>query len=939
MMKLRTFALTTAVLCSAVSQAVAQESGSSTASEAVEEIVVTGSRLPRRDFNAVSPIATIDDETLSLSGQATLEESLNQMPQVAPDFGRVSNNPGGGGSATVNLRGLGADRTLVLLNGRRIAPSGAGSAVDVNSLPQALIERVEIITGGATTVYGADAVAGVVNFIIRDDFEGIALDTSVYTTEAGDSNMFDINLTWGRNFADGRGNVTLYGGYYDREETFAYQREFTSQTLVDNWDGTVSPGGSSTVPEGIVQAPRHDFGDGVPERITFDSDGNPLPFDFSTDFYNYAPGNYLQIPLERSLVGAMFKYEFSDRAEFYAEGSYAINDAVQNLAPIPANGFFSINTDNPALTPEMQQIAADEWFPLGPGIVGAALGRRMVELGSRTITANKEYARVVLGLRGDLGETWKYDAWYTWSDGQEEEFLLNDASSSRLQQGLLVDPVTGQCFDPSGGCEPVNLFGAGNLSEAAIAFIRTDPYMNETTRNQQVLSAYIRGAPFSWWAGPVNLAFGAEYRTDEGDFTADPALSLDDQLGYRASASIVGKESVAELYAEAAIPLAEGAAWAEYLGLELGARISEYDNAGRVETWKVGGEWQLPVPVRFRTMFQRSVRAPNLQEAFTEQGVEQGTFVGGSSDNDPCSAANDPIGSGLADACVASGLPASEVGTWTATFGYPTDFVFGGNPAVKPESADTFTAGFVFDLDVLRGMQLSVDYFSLEVEDTIGELDVSVACYDVANSANLFCDNIDRNVANYNVERVYEPYINRGLFTVSGVDTQLSLETDIDLSVNMVWTHTFENSTQETEFGTVIDCVGTFGWPCIFSRWTATYPENRVNVTLDWYKGDFSTRLAWRWIEGTENGLIQHGETFGLSGLDYGITEVSDKSYLDLSFGYRFNDNIAGRFVIANITETSPPLMADYIFGNNNTDAKVYDLFGRAYTLSFSLQY
>ena len=500
-----------------------------------------------------------------------------------------------------------------------------------------------------------------------------------------------------------------------------------------------------------------------------------MPFDFATDFYNYAPGNYLQIPLQRSLVGAMFKYEFSDRAEFYAEGSYALNDAVQNLAPIPANGFFAINPDNPTLTPEMQQIAADEWFPLGPGVVGAALGRRMVELGSRTIAKNNEYARVVLGLRGDLGETWQYDAWYTWTDGQEEEFLQNDASSSRLQQGLLVDPLTGQCFDPSGGCVPVNLFGAGNLTDEALAFIRYAPFLNETTRNQQVLSAYVRGAPFSWWAGPVNIAFGAEYRRDEGDFAADPALSLDDALGYSADASIVGKESVKELYAEAAIPLAESAAWAEYLGLELGARVSEYDNAGRVETWKIGGEWQLPAPILFRTMYQRSVRAPNLQEAFTEQGVQQGSFVGASQDNDPCSAVNDPVGSGLADACVASGLPANEVGTWTATFGYPTDFVFGGNPALKPESADTFTVGFVLDLDLLSGMQVSVDYFSLEVEDTIGELDVSLACYDVANSTNLYCDNIDRNAFSYNVERVYEPYINRGLFTVSGVDTQVSL--------------------------------------------------------------------------------------------------------------------------------------------------------------------
>lgn len=934
----RTCALAAVAAIWAYSPAIAQERDSGDADAAVEEIVVTGSRLPRRDYSAASPIATIDEESLSFSGQATLEESLNKMPQVAPDLGRTSNNPGNGTSA-VNLRGLGSNRTLVLLNGRRVAPSGTGSAVDVNNLPQALIDRVEIITGGATTVYGADAVAGVVNFIVRDDFEGFALDTSAYMTEAGDSNIYDLNLTWGHNFADGRGNVTLFGGMLDREETFASQREFTEQTYWDYWDGTVGPGGSSRTPEGIVQAPRHDFGDGVANRITFDEGGNPLPFDFATDAYNYAPANYIQVPLERSLVGAMFKYEFSDKVEFYAEGSYAVNDAVQNLAPVPANGFFAINTDNPALTPEMQQIAANEWFPIEPGIVGAVLGRRLEELGSRTITKHNEYARAVLGFRGEISEAWKFDAWYTWTDGNEDEHLLNDASSSRFQQGLLVDPLTGQCYDTSRGCAPLNIFGAGNLSDEGIEFLRHDPYLNTTTRNQQSLSAYVRGAPFSSWAGPVNLAFGAEYRIDKGDYEADAALFLDDAMGYRGDASVVGEESVYEFYGEASIPLMEGASWAEYLGLELGARYSDYENAGRVNTWKIGGEWQLPTPVRFRVMYQQSVRAPNLEEAFTEQYTEQYSYAGSAVDSDPCSAVNDPVGSGFADACAASGLPASEIGTWTATLGYTTDFVYGGNPDLEPETAETFTAGVIFDFDWLQGVQLSFDYFSLQVEDTIGELDVSLACYDVANTSNLFCDNIGRNVANFNVEEVYEPYINRGLFTVKGVDTQVNIDTDIGLTLDVVWTHTLENSTQETEFGSIVDCVGTFGWPCISSRLTITYPENRVNTTLSYYKGDFTARLAWRWIQGTENGLVEYGYLFGYNDIDYGLTEVSNKSYLDLGFGYRFTDNILARFAVSNLTDADPAFMADYAYGNNNTDSMMYDLFGRAYTLSLSLAF
>ena len=940
-MKSRTFTLTAAVLCSTVSLAVAQDDRSSTADETVEEIVVTGSRLPRRDFSAPSPIATIDAEALAASGQATLEESLSKMPQMAPDFGRTTNN-GSDGTATVNLRGLGPERTLVLLNGRRLASSGVGSAADINNLPQVLMERVEIITGGATTVYGADAVAGVVNFITRTDFEGFGLDTSAYMTEQGDSNIFDINVTWGHNFSNGRGNITLYAGYYDREETFATERDFASTTISDWWDGTFQESGSSTIPEGIVRAPRHDFGSGSLDPIMFDSNGGPLPYDPATDFYNYAPVNYIQTPLKRTTAGAFLNYDLNDNVEFYSEISVAYNDPSSNVAPVPAAGFFAVNPDNPFFSPEMQQIAADEFFPLGPGIVGMVFGRRLEELGPRTITANHEYSRLVFGFRGAINEVWDFDAWYTYTKGEEDQFFLNDASYSRMQQGLLVDPVTMECFDPSGGCVPLNLFGAGNLSPEGLAYMRYEPFKNVTKREQNLLSAYMRGAPFNSWAGPINIAFGIEYRDDSGNFQADEVLFSDDTLGYRADASVNGEESVYEFYTEASIPLAEGVAWAEYVGLEVGGRISEYDHAGQVETWKIGGEWQLPVPVKFRTMAQRSVRAPNLAEAFTEQGTETGSFGGNNVENDPCSAGNDPVGSGFTDHCIATGLPASEVGTWTRTAGFQTDFVFGGNPEVEPEVADTFTAGLVFDMDWLQGMQVSVDYFHLEVEDTIGELDASLACFDLANTAQEFCGNLERDPLTYNVDRVYEPYINRGLFTVRGIDTQANLEADLPggagLSVGVIWTHTLESSFQETSFGTQFECSGYFGWPCAFERWTVTYPENRVNVNLGYFSGDFSARLAWRWIEGTTNGLISYKDELGFGWVDPALTEIPSESYFDLSFGYRFTDNISARFAIANVADTAPVFMADYAM-HSNTDPSVYDIFGRSYTLGFTLEY
>lgn len=333
------------VAITAVSAADAEDDDSSKVQE-VEEIVVTGSRLLRRDFNAPSPISTLDRDFLAASGQATLEASLNQMPQVQPDFGRTSNNPGDG-TARINLRDLGAGRSLVMLNGRRLAPSGVGGAVDVNNIPKALIDRVEIITGGATTVYGSDAIAGVANFITRDDFDGFAIDTSYYVTEVGDSDTFDINVTYGYNFD--KGNLTLYAGYYDREDTFASEREFTSVVLSDTWEGTIVESGSGIIPAGRVLAPQMDLGNG-PVRVMFDTNGDPVAYNPATDYYNFAPVNYLQIPLRRVSGGAMFRYDLRSSLEFYGELQLAENTATKTLAPVPAFGFFDINADNPVLT-------------------------------------------------------------------------------------------------------------------------------------------------------------------------------------------------------------------------------------------------------------------------------------------------------------------------------------------------------------------------------------------------------------------------------------------------------------------------------------------------------------------------------------------------------------------------------------------------------------
>ena len=917
--------------------------------QAIEEIVVTGSRLLRRDFSAPSPISTISRETLAFSGQATLETALNKMPQITPDFDRTSNNPGNG-TARINLRGLGSSRTLVMLNGRRLGSAGIGSSVDINSLPQALMERVEIITGGATTVYGSDAIAGVVNFITRSDFEGFGLDASAYATEKGDSNIYDINLTDGHQFANGKGNITLFGGYYDREPLFQSEREFTQFAWFDAGDGEVVQGGSSATPQGTIFSPRIDYGDGQgPVRTIFDQSGDPRAFVIPDDFYNYAPVNYLQVPLTRYSGGVFLNYDLSNNLEGYAELTHTRTENRQNLAPVPFFEVLVFNLDNPLLTPATQQLFADNLFPAGPNMVAGFFGRRMLETGPRIIDNTSDYSRLVAGLRGELTENWDFDAWVIYNKADQDAQLLNAVSFSRFQQGLLVDPLTGQCFDPSNGCVPVNMFGEGNMSPEAAEFVKSRALDNPTSRTQKSFSAFVRGDLFATWAGPIKTAFGVEYRSDEGSFRADDLIFAGDILGYNGNAPVNGKETVAEVYVEAIVPLAEGAVFADYLALELGARYSDYKNAGAVDSYKLGFEWMPNQSVRFRAMFQRSVRAPNLFEAFQEQFSGIFLVVSRSSDQDPCSASANPAASGNVDKCVLTGLPLSEIGTFEATVGVPTTFISGGNPLLTPEVAETFTIGAVFTLDALPNLQVSIDYFELNVEDTIGDLVADVACFDAANTSGLFCSHIRRDPVTFDIVEVFEPKINKGVLETRGIDTQINWSTELpaalsvgdnsaDLVVDLIWTHMLSNSFQETSFGTIVDCAGRFGPPCNFGKDGTTYPSDRVTTNFNYQSGNFNVFLNWRWISGTDNAAPMLPRNAGDPDLVLAIPDIGSKNYFDLGFGYRFSENIVARLAIANLTDTRPAFMADAGNGTN-TDSGMYDLFGRSYTLSFSLQY
>jgi outer membrane receptor protein involved in Fe transport len=909
-----------------------------------EEIVVTGSRIKRRDLESPSPITTLDRAAIEASPQATLEEMLNNMPQVTPDMSRGMNN-GSNGQARINLRGMGTGRTLVMLNARRVAPSGVDSSVDINNIPQALIERVELITGGASTVYGSDALAGVVNFITRDDFQGLSLEASYGVTEQGDARYEDINIAYGTEFAGGSGRIAVYGGYYDREELFARERALSEDAWFENWEtGELERGGSPAVPEGVIGFPEVDWGNG-PNFTIFEPDGTPREWGGPDDLYDFQDVNFIQSPLTRYSGGVFANFEFASGYELYLESGFTRNEAAIELAAVPAFEFVLVNTDNPILTPETRQLLEDNAL-LEPGLAGIFVGRRMLETGPRHTDYERDYWRTVLGIKGELGGGWSIDGWVTYTTADEMDFLLNDVSASRFHQGFLVDPLTGQCVDPSGGCVPVDIFGEGRLSQEAAEFLRIPPMINITERTQKLASVFVTGVPFDTWAGPFDVAVGLEWRSDDAQFKADDALFTGDALGYNGDAPVNGIEEVWETYVEANIPLLQDAPLAHYLGLEVGARYSKYDNAGGDWTYKFGSSWVPNDAMRFRAMYQRSVRAPNNLELFQEQFSSFGSYVFSDPSEDPCSASADPVGNGYTEACIIQGLPADQIGIFEATPQFPSETIRGGNPNLVPEEAETFTAGVILTPDFMPNWNFTIDYYEIEIEGNIGEVSSSAVCFDLANTGNVFCENIVRDPATGNVVQVFDLFNNRGFVATSGIDVQIHYTSDLpdglsifgsgaEFSVHLVWTHMLDVENQENHVSSVINCSGFFNSPCRGTFGT-TAAEDRIATNLQYSSGPLDITLASHWIGGTDNfGQVDH-LFFGGPEANLAIPSTGSKNFLNLGLGYEFTESISARLNIANLTNQSAPFMADGAFANN-TDNLLYDIYGRSYSLSLAI--
>ena len=946
----------------------------------MEEVVVTGSRIKRQDFESNAPVATIGSDQIDLSGTVNTESLLNTMPQAVPGLDRTSNNPGNG-TATVDLRGLGSNRTLVLMDGTRVVPTTSGGSVDINNIPTALIDRIEVMTGGASAIYGSDAVAGVVNFILKDDFEGVQFNLGTEQTGDGDANLHSADLTIGVNSGDGRGNVVMNISWTDRAELFQGDRDFSFFAKRDNrFDDNGNPilynGGSSGIPSTRVWD--------LSPSLTFDNGAagaEARPYVSAEDQYNYQPVNYIQLPQERYQATVLARYEVAESVEAYGRVLYTSSRVPQQLAPTPIFQTSTFTLDgNPFLSPASQvalsgnntdtvavgdRVAAvndadgnctncvfdadgdgtmDTTALIdtdGDGIADTGtsfLSRRLVEVGPRISRDAFSSWQIQGGIRGDIGETsWSYDAYVQVGSVQNTTVQLGNVNRDRYDQALLLDltdPTGGTCSVTSSNgagsaCAPINIWGEGNISQAGADFIATNVAAT-ATYDQEIYSVTFAGDLFELPGGVIGAAIG--YENMDQSFVFDPSqdLAAGTIAGFNGQPATEGGYRTDSYYAEAYLPLLSDLPAIHELDMELAYRSSDYSTIGTVDTYKVAGSWAPIEQVRLRAGFNTAIRAPNVGELFSpiSEGFPSGI--------DPCSAegsnATDPAISAI---CQSTGVAANLVGTTqiNSAAGQVRQ-LSGGNPALQEEEAETLTVGVVVTPNFVEGLTFSIDYFNVEIEEYVaafggGAANILGTCYSTDPTGGIgspFCNAIQRR-PNSTIEFVSAQLQNVALQTLEGYDLLASYNTELlggDLQVNYVGTITTENDFTPFAGANVIECAGKFGATC-----GEPIPEYKHRMTFNWARDQITAQLLWR--------LVGESDDDDDSRI-YFAESLDAESYFDAVVSYDFTENYKLTFGIDNIADTKPPIIADN--GEQaNTYPATYDVFGRTFYVKASARF
>jgi len=947
--------------------------------DVLDEIITTGSRITDPNLEQASQILVMSEAEILERHVLDAESLVGELPGIAPGTSRSINN-GSNGAASLNLRGLGDNRNLILLDGQRIVPTDLSARTDLNNIPMALVERVDIVTGGASSVYGADAVAGVSNFILKRDFEGAQIAMTTSSTTEGDGDTVRVDVTLGGNFEGGRGNAAINIGYQQVDGILQGEREFSKVATF----GTLPLGSGTSAPTRI-------------NGVMYDpATGGSQP----TETFNYAPFNYFQTPLERYNVFAKANYDVSDNVEVYTNALYSRSTVELQLAPsgmfgdtwqMPLNNPFLPDFFRNAICSDpLNNIPQAECDAAGLAVnsadpnyreVDVVVNRRLIEQGNRQTAYVTDAFQFTVGTRGDITENVQFDAYAQYGESSRAQTNNNWGLKSLLQDTLRAtdantcDPTT----NPGVGCVPINLFGSGdgqNISEGTIAYWNQ---LNGTTVKTSLaaavasISGTVDGPGFLPTDLPLGWAVGAEFREYTASQNADVAASTQDEVLGTGSPDPLfsGRFNVNEFFLETIVPLVSDRAGFQSLTLEAGVRASDYSTSGSSTTWKAGGTWAPVDSVKFRGIFQESVRSPNIFELFNPPTTGLNNLI-----FDPCQGF-------LADAvtpnpalanpdiqtiCTAQGAPSAAVtgGLIPPPSANQINETQGGNTALDVETAESITFGVIFTPEWAPGLTVSVDYYNIKIEDAITSPtanDIFGPCFGPGTAGDAFnsadpsspsCALVGRNPLNGSLNGggdtlgLITQLTNQGTLEATGIDYRIIYDMDVEwgviqgMSFDLVGNFTDELLFQAGPSSINRECVGQFSENC-----DPSLPEQTFNFRTSADMGEWgSVSLLWRWQDELvyEKILDNPFEGSGLGGVnETEFLTMDSASYFDLSYAKDIGERFTVNLLVVNLLDEDPPITGSFLGGtgwnSGNTYPANYDVLGTRWSLTGTLRF
>lgn len=949
----------------------------------VSEVVVTGSRISRRDYVSDTPIVTVSQELVASTGSVTLETSLNSLPQLSTSASSSASFVSTGGQANLDLRGLGTQRTLVLLNGRRMQPSLPNGTVDVNLIPSALVDGAEVITGGASSVYGSDAIAGVVNLKLKQHFRGLELDATAGVTGQGDGSNLGATLIAGSDSPDGRGNGFIALDYAKRDSVRAVTRDYlkgwaistnlpssdivasasnlpstavlnsvfakygvpagsvtnnSSLQLSTNQDGTLFTIGKALNYKGPTGGPVYVYGTAGDHAVSAAQVGVDVA---AQDFW------LAQIPLTRYSLFSHADYKLTDHVQVYVDGFYTHYNTVtqQNPAVIGSSCCLQISVPatNPFIPADLRTILASRRNPAAPfTITQATFG-----FGPRQDHNAFDVFQLTTGIKGDLpfnDITW--EVYGTHGRMAYQNTLTNYSSLSGYN--TLLAAADGGNSICAGGYNP---FGINPLSPACFSYLSRTAH-NNTVLEQDVIEGTLSGRLFALPAGDLRFAAGADYRRNSYALDVDSLISHGDLANTPSSQSTHGTTDVKEVYFELLAPVVKSLPFAKAINLDLGYRYSDYGLSGGFSTYKADADWQVNDWLTIRGGYAKATRAPSVGDLYlgvTGSQVSIGN-AGTAGSGDPCDAtgyylsARNPDASRVAALCTLQGTPPG----FTNNQPRPSSTTQ-GNLTLRPETADTYSIGFVlrprFDNPLFSRTSLSIDYYKINVSDTIGTIGGNAIldnCYTATtnpsySNGNEYCTLLSRSPSTGLIANISNPLFNLGQFKTSGIDLQVDWSAPFSamrlpdylgrVSLNVLVTYLESFTIQSTPTAKPLEFAGTIGNTQI-DTYADAHPKWKATTTLGWQVGQLKTSLRWRYLDGMKNANL-----VGTTATGPGAPSVS---YFDLDAIYTVRPGLELRAGIANLLDKEPPVLP---FVSAGTDIYTYDIIGRRFFIALKAKF